>query len=99
VETVFPLIGKESGGDSRGEVDFVPQSKFGHFPLKAATVKKRSGGFRFLLKEDPVWFPGKGGWRGWGRGRQGGRANPAEGIAPAFCPEFRTVGGKKCIGA
>jgi hypothetical protein len=44
VETVFSLIGKESGGDSRGEVDFVAQSKFGHFPLEAVAMKKRGSG-------------------------------------------------------
>jgi hypothetical protein len=93
------LVGKEAWGDSRGEVDFIAQSKFGHFPLEAVAVKKRSGGFRFLLNEDPVWLPGKVRWRGWGRGGQGGRTDPAEGIAPAFCTEFRTIGGEKRIGA
>jgi len=44
VEAVFPLVGKEAWGDSRGEVDFIAQSKFGHLPLKAVAVEKRGGG-------------------------------------------------------
>jgi hypothetical protein len=44
VEAVFPLVGKEARSDSRGEVDFVAESKFGHFPLEAVAVQKRGGG-------------------------------------------------------
>ena len=99
VKAVFSLIGKESWGGSRGEVDFVAQSKFGHFPLEAVAVEKRGGGLRFLLKKDPVRLPGKRGQGGWRRGGQGGRTDPSEGIAPAFCAEFRTIGCEKRIGA
>ena len=45
MEAVFPLVGKEAWSDSRGEVDFVAEAKFGHFPVEAAAVKKRGGGF------------------------------------------------------
>jgi hypothetical protein len=61
VEAVFPLVGKEARSDSWGEVDFIAESKFGHFPLEAVAVEKRGGGPRFLLKEDPFRLPGKGG--------------------------------------
>ena len=99
MEAVFPLVGKEPWGDSRGKVDFIAQSKFGHFALEAVAVEKRGGGLRFLLKEDPVRLPRKGGRGGWRRGGQGGRTDPSEGIAPAFCAELRTISGEKCIGA
>ena len=58
VKTVFALIGKKSGGDSGGEVDFVAQSKLRHLSLETVPVEKGCGGLRLLLDQDPFRPPG-----------------------------------------
>jgi len=93
VATIFSLIGKETRGDTRGEIDFIAQTEFSSFRLVLVTAKKGGGGGGVFLRDDLGGPPRKGGR--WGRGWSGqwGGVNPAQRVAPAFAADSWAVSG------
>jgi hypothetical protein len=93
VATIFSLIGKETRGDTRGEIDFIAQTEFSSFRLVLVTAKKGGGGGGVFLRDDLGGLPRKGGR--WGRGWSGqwGGVNPAQRVTPAFAADSWAVSG------